>query len=65
MFQLDDEHAHFGDILEQPGINPSSDIFDECSLKALESAGFLIADDFDEKSHLEDLMESARSAGFM
>ncbi len=65
MYQLDEEHAHFGDILEQPGINPSSGIFDESSLKALESAGFLIADDFDEKSHLEDLMESARSAGFM
>lgn len=65
MYQLDEEHAHFGDILEQPGISPSSDLFDESSLKALESAGFLIADDFDEKAHLEALMESARSAALM
>lgn len=65
MYQMDEEHAHYGDILEQPGINPSADLFDEDSLKALESAGFLIADDFDEKSHLHGLMESARSAGFM
>lgn len=65
MYQLDEEHAHFGNILEQPGINPSTDLFDEGSLKALESAGFLIADDFDEKTHLEGLMESARAFGFM
>lgn len=60
MYELDEEHSHLARLLEVPGECLSDGVFDDCCLRQLESSGFLVADDFDERAHLESLMEAAR-----